>query len=93
MKPLGFSNGCAEFALSEPPPLVPSSLIDSWLANGPPGICWLVPWTVVASVKPWKFWMTPWETSTSANTNAIGSRMRVIARVRSTQKLPMVPAR
>ena len=29
----GFSNGCAELALKIPPPLVPSSLIASWLAR------------------------------------------------------------
>ena len=31
---MGFSNGCAELALKIPPPLVPSSLIASWLAVG-----------------------------------------------------------
>ena len=36
VKPVGFSNGCAEFALTSPPPFVPSSLIASWLAIGPP---------------------------------------------------------
>ena len=35
---LGFSNGCAELALKNPPPFVPSSLIASWEATGPPGI-------------------------------------------------------
>src|SRR5215471_20840852 len=29
---VGFSNGCAEFALKKPPPLVPSCLMISWLA-------------------------------------------------------------
>ena len=38
MNPLGFSNGWAELALRKPPPLVPSSLMASWLATGPPGI-------------------------------------------------------
>ena len=33
---VGFSNGCAELALKKPPPLVPSSLMTSWLATGPP---------------------------------------------------------
>ena len=36
MKALGFSNGWAELALKKPPPLLPSSLIASWLATGPP---------------------------------------------------------
>ena len=34
VKPVGFSNGCAEFAFAIPPPFVPSSLIASWLATG-----------------------------------------------------------
>ena len=34
---VGFSNGCAELALKKPPPLVPSSLMASWLATGPAG--------------------------------------------------------
>ena len=37
VKPLGFSNGWAELAFSGPPPLVPSSLMASWPANGPSG--------------------------------------------------------
>ena len=32
---VGFSYGCAEFALKKPPPFVPSSLIASWEATGP----------------------------------------------------------
>ncbi len=32
---VGFSNGCAEFALTIPPPFVPSSLIASCEAIGP----------------------------------------------------------
>ncbi len=40
--PLGFSLGAAEFALTNPPPLVPSSLITSCEAIGPPVIvCWV----------------------------------------------------
>ena len=67
MKPLGFSNGWAELALREPPPLVPSSLIDSWLATGPPWITWDLPSTVVTVVLPSKFWIMPWVTNTIAN--------------------------
>ncbi len=32
---VGPSNGCAEFALKNPPPFVPSSLMASWEAMGP----------------------------------------------------------
>jgi hypothetical protein len=32
---VGFSNGCAEFVLKKPPPLVPSILIASCEATGP----------------------------------------------------------
>ena len=40
---VGFSNGNEEFALNVPPPLVPSSLMASWLAHGPPGMVWVPP--------------------------------------------------
>ena len=39
----GFSYGWAELALNGPPPLVPSSLIASWEAIGPPGRVWVAP--------------------------------------------------
>ena len=90
---VGFESGCAEFALSVPPPFVPSSLIASWLANGPPGIDWVAPSSVRASVNPSKLWIAPRATSTSASTIASGRRIRVTARVRSTQKLPIVSLR
>ncbi len=90
MKPLGLPNGCPELALRNPPPLVPSSLMTSWLAAGPPGMSWVAPSSVLATVNPLRFWMTPWLTSTSAPMIEMGSRMRVIDRVRSTQKLPIV---
>ena len=64
-----------------------------WLATGPPGITCEPPSTVVTSVKPWKFWITPWLTRIKANTKHAGSRIRVVVRVRSTQKLPSVDAR
>ena len=76
-----------------PPPFSPTSLIASWLAIGPPVIVCSWPVTVVTVLLPWKFWIAPWLTSTSATTNAIGSSMRVHVRTRSTQKLPSVCVR
>ena len=39
-----------------------------WLATGPPGMsCSSAASTVVAGLKPSKFWITPWLTSTTAN--------------------------
>ena len=90
VKPLGLSNGCAEFVLKKPPPFVPSCLIAIWLAAGPPGIVCVAPATVVTWVDAWKFCTTPWLASTMAATNAIGTRMRSVVRIRSTQKLPIV---
>ena len=40
-----------------------------------------------------KFWITPCDMNTMANTNEIGSRMRVVERTVSTQKLPSVVRR
>src|SRR5271167_4817470 len=48
----GFSNGCAELALKKPPPLVPSSLMISWLAIGPIEMVCFAPSNVVASTAP-----------------------------------------
>jgi hypothetical protein len=93
VNPLGFSNGWAALALSGPPPLVPSSLMASWPAKGPPGTTWVARSTVATSVKPWKFWMAPWLTRSRAPTKESGRRTRMVARVRSTQKLPMVADR
>ena len=93
MNGVGFESGCAEFALSVPPPFVPSSLIASWLANGPPGIDCVAPSSVRASVKPSRLWIAPRATSTSASTIESGSRIRVTERVRSAQKLPIVSLR
>jgi hypothetical protein len=36
-----------------------------------------------------RFWMTPPTRSTTAATAAIGSRIRIVPRTRSTQKLPI----
>ena len=89
---VGFSNGCAEFALKNPPPLVPSCLIASCEATGPPGRLWVPPVSVVTSVKPVKFWMTPPTISTIAPTTRERQQdAGTMPRVRSTQKLPIVP--
>ncbi len=85
---LGFSNGWAELALKNPPPLVPSSLIASCDATGPPCTTWCAPVTVVMLVGSARFWMTPPTSSTTAATTASGRRMRTMPRTRSTQKLP-----
>ena len=93
MNPLGFSNTWAELAFRVPPPLVPSSLIASWLAKGPPGIDWVACSRVVAVSGPRSVCSAPWLSSTTVTTTARGSRMRTVARTRSTQKLPIVAAR
>ena len=92
---VGFENGCAELVLKKSPPFEPSCLIDSMLAFGPPGICWVWPATVCTAVNPWVFWITPWVSSTIANTKESGSSTRIVVRTRSTQKFPTVrrPAR
>ncbi len=86
---MGFSNGCAELTLKKPPPLLPSCLIAIQPATGPPGMSCFTPSTVVTAWKPWKFAITPWLPRRTANTIAIGNRMRVVPRTMSTQKLPM----
>ena len=43
----GFSNGCAELALKNPPPLFPISLMTSCEATGPPTMVWCAPASVV----------------------------------------------
>ena len=84
----GFSYGCAELALKKPPPLVPSSLIASWLATGPPGRVWLPPAIVVITRSGSRFWITPQASSSTATTMLNGSSRRSTIRIRSTQKLP-----
>ena len=65
---VGFSYGCAELTLKNPPPFVPSSLIASCEATGPAD----------------SDWITPWETRTSPTAIESGSSTYAIARVRST---------
>ena len=91
VKPVGFSNGCA--AARRPymlPPLVPSSLMTSIEATGPPGISWSPPASVEAVRNPLKFCTAPWLTKTSAPMTDSGAKTRTTARVRSTQKLPIL---
>ncbi|MDR6097773.1 hypothetical protein QE454_001392 [Microbacterium sp. SORGH_AS454] len=51
-------------------------MIASCEATGPPGIDWAAPATVVASVKPERFWMTPPASSTTAATIENGRSRR-----------------
>ena len=62
--------------------------MTSWLATGPPVMCWVAPASVCTSVPAEKFWIMPAATKTIAPTTAMGSRMRRTIRIRSTQKLP-----
>ena len=43
---------------------------------------------VATTVSPRRFWTTPWDMSTTANRNEIGSSTRTVVRTRSAQKLP-----
>ncbi|CKR90566.1 Uncharacterised protein [Mycobacterium tuberculosis] len=72
---------------------MPSCLIATWLATGPPGMSWGAPSSVLATMKPCRFWITPWLTNRIATTNDSGNMMRNTVRARSTQKLPSVLAR
>ena len=52
---VGFSNGCAAFALKKPPPFVPSCLMASWLATGPIAMVCFAPSSVTTSRYGLKF--------------------------------------
>ena len=94
VKPLGFSNGWAEFALYGPPPFVPSSLIASWLAIGPPGIDCVRTLDVVDLREAVEVLhdALAHEDEREHDRERERARARSI-RVRSTQKLPIVSAR
>src|SRR5450759_2572429 len=89
VSPLGFSNGWEELALKKPPPFVPSSLIASWDATGPPWMTCCPPASVVTVSGSWRFWITPATTKRMAATAAMGRSSRRMPLVRSTQKLPI----
>ena len=68
--------------------------MDSWLATGPPVIvCWPPADVLTTWSCRWKFWIAPPAIRMIAATTEIGSRMRIVPRTRSTQKLPRSPVR
>ena len=69
----GFSFGAAELALTNPPPLVPSSLMTSCDAIGPPVIDCVVPSSDVTARYALKFCGTPCHTRKRPMTIEIGS--------------------
>ena len=71
---VGFSNGCALFALKKPPPLMPSILIASCEAVGPMASTCFTPSSVAISRYAARFCSTPWETRNSAYTKEMGRR-------------------
>src|SRR5262245_44466298 len=89
---VGFSNGCAAFALKKPPPFVPSCLMISWLATGPIAIVCFAPSSVVTSRYGLKFWIIPCCTNNSESRSDAGRSTYSVPRTRSTQKLPNRPA-
>src|ERR1700693_5165714 len=85
---VGFTLGEAELALTKPPPLVPSSLLISCDAIGPPVIDCLKPSSDATSWYAWKFCGIPCQTRSRAPTKLIGTNTYNTARVISTQKVP-----
>ena len=102
---VGFSNGCALFALKKPPPLVPSILIASCEATGPCAIVCVVTTVVVACHRPGDDCLRLHQLRCVVRPEVlhhalrdqhqrkhdeIGSSTHSVPRVRSTQKLPSV---
>ena len=75
LKGVGFSFGEIEFAPTKPPPLVPSSLIASSEAIGPPVIVWVTPSSPLTSRYAAKFCGTPCQMRTSVARIEIGTKM------------------
>ena len=67
---VGFSNGCALFALKNPPPLVPSSLMISCDATGPCAITCRVTAVVVARPAA-SVVVTVWGSTSTARSNGL----------------------
>src|SRR5512146_3297399 len=83
-KGVGFSNGCAELTLKNPPPFVPNCLMAICEAAGPTARTCSVTVFLLASVVGWSnvtvlyglnVCTTPCDTSTRATTNASGKRI------------------
>ena len=75
---VGFSNGVDELAPRNPPPFVPTCLMDSSAAMGPVAISWSFP-SIVCTVKfDWKFCGVPCQIKISPTINAMGIRIRVV---------------
>ena len=88
-KLVGFSKGCAEFALKKPPPFEPSCLIATWDAAGPRGIICLAPQGYRPLHKPRRLdHALGYEDEGEMMIK--GRRTYRTERVMSTQKLPMV---
>src|SRR3546814_12270571 len=86
---VGFSNGCALLALKKPPPLVPSSLIASWLATGPSAIVCLAPSSVVASTELLSVRGPPFALRQSPTTLQPARKQPSSTRVHPTPPLPI----
>ena len=68
VRPVGFSNGTAEFELKKPPPSMARCLIASCEATGPRAIVCDAPWRVVAVACPESVCGTPCQTRMAAST-------------------------
>ncbi len=82
---VGFSNGCAELALKNPPPLVPSSLDGLLRGDRPPGSAAVPPVSVVTSCEAVEVLDDAAGHERRARRAPRGSRMRSGRAVRSTR--------
>ncbi len=88
-KPVGFSNGWAEFDTKNPPPLLPSSFIDSREATGPIVVCCSVVLLLIVDsnglivIDESRVWGTPIIIKINAETNETGSNNVKITLIKS----------